>query len=266
MSDTTKLILAIVVVVLVVAVIISLFMNARKRRELEHRRFEAGELRAQIDDHAPRLQETADRASVTGAIAADARTEAERTAAEAERKAAEARQLEEQAQQKGAEAGRLEQHAQKHAAEAADAQSSLVELERKADLVDPDVHTDAEGYRLDEAGQRLAGLEPGGTAHTAPAASGAAQAAPAASGAPAAASAPFLRDDDEPDLADAENPFATKAAHEHPETSDGATEPASDDSTVGTNTVDHTPHESRDDVSNDDATTRDETTTRATSE
>ncbi|TQM64660.1 sunset domain-containing protein [Humibacillus xanthopallidus] len=251
MSDTTKLILAIVVVVVVVAVIISLFMNARKRRELEHRRFEAGELRARIDEHAPHLQQTADRASVTGAIAADARTEAERTAAEAERKAAEARQLEEQAQEKAAEARRLEEHAQKHAAEAAEAQSSLVELERNADLIDPDVRTDAEGYRLDESGQRLPGQDPEGAAHAAPVV--------ATGAAAAAASAPFLRDDDEPDLADAENPFATNASHEEAETADASTDSAWDDSTVGTETVDHTPHESRDDVSNDDTTTRDET-------
>ena len=136
MSDTTKLILAVVVVVVVVAVIIGLFLNARKRRELEHRRFEAGELRAKIDEHAPRLQETEDRASVTGAIAADARVEADRTAEEAERKATEARELEEQAQQKAAEARRLEGHAEKHAEEAAQAQSSLVELQREADRVD----------------------------------------------------------------------------------------------------------------------------------
>jgi hypothetical protein len=74
----------------------------------------------------------------------------------------------------------------------------------------------------------------------------------------AAASAPFLRDDDEPDLADAENPFATNASHEDAETSDASTDSAWDDSAVGTETVDHTPHESRDDVSNDDTTTRDE--------
>ncbi len=162
MSDTTKLILAVVVVVVVVAVIITLFLNARKRRELEHRRFEAGELRAKIDEHSPRLQEREDRASVTKAIAADARTEAERTAEEAERKAAEARELEEQAQQKAAEARRLEGHAQKHAEEATQAQSSLVELEREADRIDPDVRTDAEGYRIDESGQRLPDREPSG--------------------------------------------------------------------------------------------------------
>ena len=160
MSDTTKLILAVVVVVVVVAVIIGLFLNARKRRELEHRRFEAGELRARIEEHAPRLQET------RGPGVGDRRDrgrrtrEADRTAAEAERKAAEARELEEQAQQKAAEARRLEEHAEKHAEEAAQAQSSLVELEREADRVDPDVRTDDEGYRLDESGQRLPDREP----------------------------------------------------------------------------------------------------------
>ena len=247
MSDTTKLILAVVVVVVVVAVIISLFLNARKRRELEHRRFEAGELRAQIDEHAPRLQETEDRASVTGAIAADARTEAERTAEEAERKAAEARELEEQAQQKAAEARRLEEHAQKHAEEAAQAQSSLVELEREADRVDPDVRTDAEGYRIDESGQRLPDREPVRRCTRSVAAS---------SGAAAAASAPFLRDDDEPDLADAENPFATAEA----DAADTSTDSAWDDRAMGTKDGDPTIDESRDDVSNDDTTTPDDTT------
>ena len=159
-----------------------------------------GSCARKIEEHAPRLQESEDRASVTGAVAADARSEAERTAEEAERKAAEARELEEQAQQKAAEARRLEEHAQKHAEEAAQAQSSLVELEREADRVDPDVRTDAEGYRLDESGQRLPDQEPTGAAPAVAASSG---------GAAAAASAPFLRDDDEPDLADAENPFAT---------------------------------------------------------
>jgi hypothetical protein len=279
MSDTTKLILAIVVVVVVVAVIISLFMNARKRRELEHRRFEAGELRAQIEEQAPRLQETEDRASVTGAIAADARTAADRTAAEAERKAAEARQLEEQAQQQAAEARRLEQHAEKHAEEAAQAQSSLVDLEREADRVDPDVRTDAEGHRLDESGQRLPAQE----------SAGATAAAATAGGTAAAASAPFLRDDDEPDLADAENPFATNDARGDTETldageatdasrasevedspapaneADTSADSAWDDGLVGTESVDHTPDENRDDVSNDDTTTRDETTTGSAS-
>jgi hypothetical protein len=63
-----------------------------------------------------------------------------------------------------------------------------------------------------------------------------------------AASAPFLRDDDEPDLADAENPFAPAAREQ--------------EGPMGTETVDddRTPDESRDDVSTDDATTPDDGT------
>jgi flagellar biosynthesis/type III secretory pathway M-ring protein FliF/YscJ len=80
MSDTTKLVLAIVVAVIVVAVIISLVLSARKRRETEHRRFEAGELRAKVEQQAPVLRENDDRASVTGEIAASARSEADAAA------------------------------------------------------------------------------------------------------------------------------------------------------------------------------------------
>ena len=81
------------------------------------------------------------------------------------------------------------------------------------------MRTDAEGYRIDESGQRLPDQEP----------SGAAAAVAASSGGAAAASAPFLRDDDEPDLADAENPFATAEAN----AADTSTDSAWDDARRG---------------------------------
>ena len=180
MSDTGKMILWIVVAAVVIAVVIWLFVSAGRRREVEARRFEAGELRAKVEERLPRLQDSEDRASVTAAMAADARVEAE---------------------QKAAEAKRLEQQAEQHRASAEEARAEHVTLEREADRVDPDVPTDAEGYRLDERGERLPGQEPSRSGTAAGAAAGAA-------GTAAVGAAAFTHDDEEDDLADAENPFA----------------------------------------------------------
>src|SRR6478752_3285676 len=188
MSDTGKTILWIVVAIVVIAVIIWLFVSAGRRREVEARRFEAGELRAKVEERLPEVQETEDRASVTAAMAADARAEAERKAAEAERQAAEARRLEEQAEA--------------HRAAAESARVEHAGLEREADRVDPDVPTDDEGYLVDDAGSRLPGQEPPRGAGVAAGAAGAA----------AVGAAAFTHDDDEDDLADAENPFAPSSA------------------------------------------------------
>src|SRR4051812_19082587 len=91
MSDTGKTILWIAVAIVVIAVIIWLFVSAGRRREVEARRFEAGELRARIEERLPQVQDTEDRASVTAALAADARAHAQRQNAAAERQADEAR-------------------------------------------------------------------------------------------------------------------------------------------------------------------------------
>ena len=247
MSDTGKTMLWIVVAIVVIAVIIWLFVSAGRRREVEARRFEAGELRATGRRAPPEVQDTEDRASVTAAMAADARADAPSARpAEAERQAAEA----------GASRSRPSSTGPPPSPPA----SSTAGLEREADRVDPDVPTDDEGYRVDDGGNRLPGQEP--RAGSGCAAAGAAGAAGLAPSAPRRSRTTTTR-------TTSPTPRTLsprRRLRSTPETSDGATESASDDSTMGTNTVDHTPHESRDDVSNDDATTRDETTTRATSE
>ena len=197
MSDTVKLVLWIAVAVVVIGIIVWLFVNAGRRREVEARRFEAGELRARVEERRPEVQGTQDRASVTAAMAQDARAEAERTAAEAKQRADEAR--------------RLEQQAAQHAAAAESASAEHADLERQADRVDPDVRTDDEGYRLDEDGNRLPGREhSSGQRSTGAAGAGAAGAV--AAGAGAATFAAAHDDDDDDDLADAENPFASASA------------------------------------------------------
>jgi len=170
------------VAVAVIAVVIWLFVSAGRRREVEARRFEAGELRAKVEERLPQLQDSEDRASVTAAMAADALTDAERKAAEAKR---------------------LEEQAQAHRASAEAAREKQAALEREADRVDPDVRTDPEGYRLDERGERFAGQEPSR--------SGAGAGGAGAAGAAAVGAAAFTQDDEEDDLADAENPFASPA-------------------------------------------------------
>ncbi len=115
---------------------------------------------------------------MTAAMAADARAEADRQTAEADRQAAEA-------DRQAAEARRLEEQAQQHRATAESARVEHAGLEREADRVDPDVRTDDEGRRVDGSGTRQSGQE-----------------------SPAVGAAAFTNDDDEDDLADAENPFA----------------------------------------------------------
>src|SRR3954454_25275621 len=91
MSDTGKTILWIAVAIVVIAVIIWLFVSAGRRREVAARRFEAGELRARIEERLPQVQDTEDRASVTAALAADPRAQVHGQNAAAERQADEAR-------------------------------------------------------------------------------------------------------------------------------------------------------------------------------
>ncbi|MHA3835549.1 sunset domain-containing protein [Terrabacter sp. AAH1] len=195
MSDTVKLVLWIAVAVVVIGIIVWLFVNAGRRREVEARRFEAGELRARVEERLPEVQGRQDRASVTAAMAQDARAEAERIAAEAKRRADEAR--------------RLEQQAAHHAATAESARAEHADLERQADRVDPDVRTDDEGYRIDEDGNRLPGQEDSSRQRSSGAAGAAGGLAAGAGGATFAAA---HDDDDEDDLADAENPFAPSSA------------------------------------------------------
>ncbi|MGO4596783.1 sunset domain-containing protein [Terrabacter sp. 2RAF25] len=201
MSDTVKLILWIAVAVIVIGIIVWLFVNAGRRREVEARRFEAGELRAKVEERRPEVLGSQDRASVTAAMAEDAKAEADRAAAEAKRRAEEAR--------------RLEQQAAQHRAAAESANAEHADLEREADRVDPDVRTDDEGYRLDDDGNRLAGQEDS-SRRGGGAASAAAVGAAGAAGAGAAAFAGNHEDDEEDDLADAENPFAPTGSSRTP--------------------------------------------------
>ena len=72
MSDTAKTILWIVVALVVIAVIIWLFSSARRRKQVDSRRFEASELRAQVEVRLPQVQNYEDRASVSGQLATEA--------------------------------------------------------------------------------------------------------------------------------------------------------------------------------------------------
>ncbi len=259
MSDTTQLVLWIVLGLVLVALIVWFFVSASRRRRVEdQQRAEAAALRSRVEERLPEIQNAEDRASVTTEIAQDARAEAEEKAAEAEEKAA--------------EAARLERHAEDHRSEAEAAARERESLEREADRLDPDVRTDEGGYRVDRSGRRLdqpegsqADVEsqaerpapdktapdktaPAGTAseNTGPdgtepqesepeerepeerepeergafgrpgGAPGSVAAGVSLAGSAVAAAAagraggpqPFTDDDDEPDLADAENPFA----------------------------------------------------------
>lgn len=185
MSDTTKLLLGIVVAILVIALIIWLFASAR-RREVEARRMEAEALRAQLAERIPVVQERADRASVTARIAEEARREAEAAAEQA---------------------ARLEREAHQHRAAADEVRSEQEQLAREADRLDPDVATDKEGYRVDESGRR---------------ATGSAVASALGMGA-------LAQDDEEPDFADHENPFAGYATQ--PGSADSTVEDLPDDAT-----------------------------------
>src|SRR3954471_9861556 len=113
MSDTGKTILWIAVAIVVIAVIIWLFVSAGRRREVEARRFEAGELRARIEERLPQVQDTEDRASVTAALAADARAHAQRQNGAVERAADEARRQPAEAERQADEARRRAEEAQR---------------------------------------------------------------------------------------------------------------------------------------------------------
>lgn len=97
-----------------------------------------------------------------------------------------------EAEAAAAEAARLEREAAAHRTEADRLQDEQAALARQADRLDPDVLTDEEGYRVDESGRRLTGST-----------------VASALGVGAAA---LAQEDDEPDLADHENPFAAYAS------------------------------------------------------
>ncbi|ADU46906.1 hypothetical protein [Intrasporangium calvum] len=200
MPDNMQTILWIVLALVVVALVIWLLVSSSRRRKLEARqRADAAALRARAEEQRSRVQVVEDRASVVGAIADDARAEAEA---------------------KAAEAARLERQAEHERAAAEAARHERETLVREADRLDPDVRTDDEGYRVDRSGHRLEGDgqraeergafgRPGGAPGSVAAgvALGSAGAAAAPTDRPGGPR-PFTEEEDEPDLADAENPFA----------------------------------------------------------
>lgn len=196
MSDTTKLILWIVIALIVVAIIAWLLVRASRKRQEDARRREATSLRAQAKARSAAVTDAADRASVTGTIASEAQADAEASRARAEAAKQEALAAQEraraqaaEAEQRAAEAERLAGAAATHQGTADDEQARQDRLLDDADRVDPDVETpgaerDAEvGATRDDASPespRTTSFGPGAAAF----------------------------DDDEADLADAEDPFA----------------------------------------------------------
>ena len=206
MPDNMQTILWIVLALVVVALVIWLLVSSTRRRKLEARqRADAAALRARAEEQRSQVQVVEDRASVVGAIADDARAEAEA---------------------KAAEAARLERQAEHERAAAEAARHERETLVREADRLDPDVRTDDEGYRVDRSGHRLEGDgqqaeergafgRPGGAPGSVAAgvALGSAGAAAAPTDRPGGPR-PFTEEEDEPDLADAENPFAGQEGSE----------------------------------------------------
>lgn len=193
MSDSTKTILWIALAVVVILVIVAVVMSSRRRRALDGRRFQAGELRAEAQEKAPLLQESADRASVTERIAADARDVAD---------------------EKAAAAAALDDQARAQRAKADGVKVERDDLTREADRIDPDVTTDDAGHRVDQHDEdgrhdsEQENEEPADREHKAETASS--SGAESAESAGVLGGASTLDDhDDEPDLADAQDPFAT---------------------------------------------------------
>lgn len=130
MTTTIWIVIAIVVVLAIVAFVVS---RSRGQR-VETHRAEAADLREEAAEHDRRLREQ----------------EAEATRARAQAQLAEA-----DAQQQRLEAERLAERADHHSEGAAAVRSERDEQLRQADLRDPDVRTDDDGYRVDERGNRL---------------------------------------------------------------------------------------------------------------
>lgn len=131
--DTSTIIWIVVAVVVIGAIIAFLVSRSGTRRE-EASRAKAAEMREKAQEHDRRLRESEASAAEANARSEMARVEAQRRELEAERLATEAANRSE-----GASAVRRERDEQL----------------RLADLRDPDVMTDKDGYRVDEQGNRL---------------------------------------------------------------------------------------------------------------
>jgi hypothetical protein len=130
----TSTIIAIVVAVIVIGAIIAFVMARSGARREAAKRDKAAEIREQATEHDRHLREKEASATEAEARSALARAEAQKQQLEAERLAAEARE-----RSGSAESVRRERDEQL----------------RQADLHDPDVRTDKEGYRLGDDGNRL---------------------------------------------------------------------------------------------------------------
>src|SRR3954465_9391043 len=131
---TTSTIIWIIVAVIVVIAIIALVMSRGRGRHVEAKRDKAAEIRQEAAEHDQHLREREASATEAQARSQLARAEAEKRRIEAER---------------------LEAEAREHSGDAEAVRRERDERMRLADLHDPDVRTDKEGYRLDEQGNRL---------------------------------------------------------------------------------------------------------------
>ncbi|MGZ5404950.1 MAG: hypothetical protein ACXWDL_09910 [Nocardioides sp.] len=130
----TSTIIWIVVAVVVVVAIVALVLSRSRARRADTQRAKAAELREAAVEHDRRLREDEANAAEANARAELARAEAQKRALEAER---------------------LETEAQGRSQSAAAVREERDEQLRLADLRDPDVSTDKEGYRVDERGDRI---------------------------------------------------------------------------------------------------------------
>ncbi|GAA2017698.1 hypothetical protein GCM10009740_01520 [Terrabacter terrae] len=243
MSDAGKTVLWIVVAVAVVAVIIWLFVSAGRRRAAEARRFEASEQRgrAAVPHVEPRASQR--RAGQRGTAVATPAAPAAQTGS----------MQRETAQREAAERESAQREAAQREAERREA------AQREAAQREAEVRAAETRRREQEAEQRRLGESRGAGTTSVPA---------SGIGAAAVGAAAFTQeDDDEDDLADAENPFAarpatavgTGSAETHPEersttvtenpasettdtTSTGSTvfDPETSDGTGATDTTDTT--------------------------
>jgi hypothetical protein len=131
---TTSTIIWIIVAVIVVIAIIGLVMSRSRGRRVEVQRAKAAEIRQEAAEHDQHLRERE-------ASATEAQAQSELARAEAQRRQVEAERLEAQARERSVDAESVRRERD--------------ERMRLADLHDPDVRTDKEGYRLDEHGNRL---------------------------------------------------------------------------------------------------------------
>jgi len=140
----TRAIVWVIVLVVVLAAVAAFVLSRSGARRADAQRAKAAEIREKAGEHDQRLREDQASATEANARAEIARAEAQRRELEAERLAEEA-----QTRSQSADALRRERDEQL----------------RLADLRDPDVSTDKDGYRIDERGNRLPtdGVGTGGT-------------------------------------------------------------------------------------------------------